>query len=146
MKMINTAWKPSKYGVFSGPYFPVFGLNTEIYPNDQQCMKIVQIWRFFWFVLPCIRIEYGDLLKWSTLREKCPNTEFFLVRIFLYLNWIRRFTQISVFRQFSCSAKSGWEFLLKMTLLILLNLSMKKEWYVYLKTKWFYRKVTRYIL
>ena len=23
--------KVSKYGVFSGPYFPVFGLNTEIY-------------------------------------------------------------------------------------------------------------------
>ena len=32
------------------------------------------------------------------LREKCPNTEFFLVRIFLYLDWIRRFTEkISVF-------------------------------------------------
>ena len=28
---INTAWKVSKYGVFSGPYFPVIGLNTEIY-------------------------------------------------------------------------------------------------------------------
>ena len=27
----NTAWKVSKYGVFSGPYFLVFGLNTEIY-------------------------------------------------------------------------------------------------------------------
>ena len=26
----NTAWKVSKYGVFSGPYFPAFGLNTEI--------------------------------------------------------------------------------------------------------------------
>ena len=26
-----TALKLSKYGVFSGPYFPVFGLNTEIY-------------------------------------------------------------------------------------------------------------------
>ena len=26
-----TARKVSKYGVFSGPYFPVFGLNTEIY-------------------------------------------------------------------------------------------------------------------
>ena len=26
-----TAWKVSKYGVFAGPYFPVFGLNTEIY-------------------------------------------------------------------------------------------------------------------
>ena len=26
-----TAWKVSKYGVISGPYFPVFGLNTKIY-------------------------------------------------------------------------------------------------------------------
>ena len=26
-----TAWKVSKYGVISGPYFPVFGLNAEIY-------------------------------------------------------------------------------------------------------------------
>ena len=25
-----TAWKVSKYRVISGPYFPVFGLNTEI--------------------------------------------------------------------------------------------------------------------
>ena len=33
-----------------------------------------------------------------TLREKCPNTEFFLVRIFLYSDWIWRFTeQICVF-------------------------------------------------
>ena len=27
----TTVWKVSKYGVYSGPYFPVFGLNTEIY-------------------------------------------------------------------------------------------------------------------
>ena len=26
-----------------------------------------------------------------SLREKCPNTELFLVRIFLYMDWIRRF-------------------------------------------------------
>ena len=26
-----TAWKLPKYGVISGPYFPVLGLNTEIY-------------------------------------------------------------------------------------------------------------------
>ena len=26
----DTAWKVSKYGVFSGPHFPVFRLNTEI--------------------------------------------------------------------------------------------------------------------
>ena len=28
-----------------------------------------------------------------SLREKCPTTEFFLVRIFLYSDWIRRFTE-----------------------------------------------------
>ena len=32
------------------------------------------------------------------LHEKCPNTKFFLVRTFLFSDWIRRFTpQISVF-------------------------------------------------
>ena len=41
-KVYYAAWKVSKYGVFSGPYFPVFGLNTEIY-----------------------RTEYGDLLRKS---------------------------------------------------------------------------------
>ena len=30
--------------------------------------------------------------KALTLREKCPNTELFLVCIFLYSDWIRRFT------------------------------------------------------
>ena len=27
----NAAWKVSKYGVISCPYFPAFGLNTERY-------------------------------------------------------------------------------------------------------------------
>ena len=27
----STAWKVSKYEIFSGPYFPAFGLSTEIY-------------------------------------------------------------------------------------------------------------------
>ena len=27
----STVWKVSKYSVFSGPYFPIFGLNTEVY-------------------------------------------------------------------------------------------------------------------
>ena len=30
-----TAWKVSKYGVFPGPYFPVFELNTEIYGPEK---------------------------------------------------------------------------------------------------------------
>ena len=29
--VLDTAWKVSKYGVFSGPYFPVFGLNAGKY-------------------------------------------------------------------------------------------------------------------
>ena len=29
--MNRTVWKVSKYGVFSGPYFPIVGLNTETY-------------------------------------------------------------------------------------------------------------------
>ena len=31
LKVTGTAWKVSQYGVFSGPYFPTFGLNTERY-------------------------------------------------------------------------------------------------------------------
>ena len=27
---VITAWKVAKYGVFSGPFFPVFGLNMEL--------------------------------------------------------------------------------------------------------------------
>ena len=32
---MNTAWKVSKYGAFSGPYFPVFGLNTGKYGAEK---------------------------------------------------------------------------------------------------------------
>ena len=33
-KCSYTVWKVSKYGVFSGPYFLVLELNTEIYSLD----------------------------------------------------------------------------------------------------------------
>ena len=41
--------------------------------------------------------------KFSTLslREKCPNTELFLVRVFLYSDWIRRFTRSYFWSVFS---------------------------------------------
>ena len=35
-----TAWKVSKYGVFSGPSFPVFGLKTEIYSKSPYSVRI----------------------------------------------------------------------------------------------------------
>ena len=31
----NTAWKVSKYGVFSGPYFPVFSPNAAKYEPEK---------------------------------------------------------------------------------------------------------------
>ena len=34
IKRTLTVWKVSKYRFFSGPYFPVFGLNTEIYSGN----------------------------------------------------------------------------------------------------------------
>ena len=43
-RKIVTAWKLSKYRVIRGPYFPVFGLNTEIYGVNlriqSECRKI----------------------------------------------------------------------------------------------------------
>ena len=40
-----TAWKVSKYGVISGPYCPVFGLNTEIYEVQENTdQKQLRIW------------------------------------------------------------------------------------------------------
>ena len=38
------------------------------------------------------RLRYFNII-FEVLREKYPNTEFFLARIFLYSVWIRRFTK-----------------------------------------------------
>ena len=35
-KGVSTVWKVSKYRVISGPYFPVFKLNTEIYGDGPE--------------------------------------------------------------------------------------------------------------
>ena len=49
----RTAWKVFKYGVFSSPYFPVFGLNTEIYRSksafflENTDQKKLRIWALF---------------------------------------------------------------------------------------------------
>ena len=44
MGKIVTAWKVSKYGLFSNPYFLVFGLHTETYSANiriqSKCGKI----------------------------------------------------------------------------------------------------------
>ena len=55
---ITTASKVSNNGVFSGPYLPVFGLNTEIYGVNSVRIRVntdqkkLHIWTFF---AQCIR-------------------------------------------------------------------------------------------
>ena len=47
--LINAAWKVPKYRVFSSLYFPVFGLNTEIYSANtaDTHQKELRIWTLF---------------------------------------------------------------------------------------------------
>ena len=49
----NTAWKVSKYGAFSGPYFPVFGLNTGKYEPEKtsyfDTFHAVESWNSYGF-------------------------------------------------------------------------------------------------
>ena len=63
-----TAWKVSKYRVFSGPYFPVFRLNTEIYSVNlriqSECRKI-RIRKDFVFG----HISRGDLVLTLSCRK-----------------------------------------------------------------------------
>ena len=51
-----TARKVSKYRVFSGPYFPVFGLNTEI---SRECLRT--------------QFEYKETLSRITCYRKLPK-------------------------------------------------------------------------
>ena len=61
-KLASTVWKACKYGVFSGPYFPTFGLNTERYENWQNTESFPR--RF----VGVFRLNVD-------IHEKCPNAE-----------------------------------------------------------------------
>ena len=67
----NTAWKVSKYGANSGPYFPVFGLNTEKYGTEitpyldtfhAVQVKIFIIFLFGYKVRPLVKVPVSYLL------------------------------------------------------------------------------------
>ena len=87
----------SKYGVFSGTYFPVFELNTEIYGVNLriqfECRKRqTRKNSAFGHFLRSGNLVYAGagkkmLLKAILLREKCPNT-----CMFLYSDWIQENT------------------------------------------------------
>ena len=55
-----------------------------------------RLWVIF-LIQQCLSISFVDpsayfifSICYKALREKCPDTEFFLVRIFLHWDWIRR--------------------------------------------------------
>ena len=112
-KMVSRGWKLYKATFFYSNnlylyklthFSLVFSLNNpenrkqkrfsdvfrDIHIEMEHCLKLVNnyvvlaavIDKQNWNIYP------SDLL----LREKCPNTEFLMVRIFLYSDWIRRFT------------------------------------------------------
>ena len=63
--IIYTAWKVSIYGVFSGPYFPVFGLNTEIYWKKPCIWTLFTQWYYNTlciFAVNCLRHFYISVL------------------------------------------------------------------------------------
>ena len=64
-----TARKVSKYGVFSSPYFPVFGLNTKIYstkygPRKYQNQTDTELSNEYWNI---ISAKKTSNLSWAIL-------------------------------------------------------------------------------
>ena len=89
-----TEWKVSKYGVFSGPYFPAFRLNTGKYGKHR--VKSIQIRSFFWSPFSRISTEYGEILcicpfcvrmRESTDQQKLRIWTFFTQRFSFHLQF-----------------------------------------------------------
>ena len=79
---------------------------------------------------------------WHPLREKCPNTEFFLDRIFPHLDWIRRDTKSVQIRSFFLvgllahldwiwtDTKSVWKYRPEQTPFRIWTLAYLDTWYL----------------
>ena len=85
---------------------PIFICNTNVcsfsnigsdwYSAISYCIldvKFTPIWQLHRGTLS---FSVPRCLSYLSLCEKCPNTEFFLVRIFLYSDWIRRFINLRI--------------------------------------------------
>ena len=85
------------------------GWKSFIWICEKDDLRIQRnVWRLLIFkgVFVSLFVWWYELIVSSLLSEvlleKCPNTEFFLVCIFLYSNWIRRFTEkFSVFSPYT---------------------------------------------
>ena len=71
MLLTMAAWKVSKYRVFSGPYFHLFGLNTEI---SYKVFVFRKIWRALFSWNSCFEIHPSALLSTYLSLELSNNS------------------------------------------------------------------------
>ena len=123
-----TTWKVPKYGVFSGPYFPTFGLNTERYSvrmrenTDQIKLHIWTLFTYSIIVDWILRAHFFIYLlhmtlhkKWSfPLRgffSKCDQIRSFLrIRPHLLKKYLMKnvFCAVWYFEIFLCLGRHKW--------------------------------------
>ena len=65
IKGTNTAWKLSKIQSFSGPYFPVFGLNIGKYGPEKLHKVTIKNAKFFVLIVSCLRTHQRKILYWT---------------------------------------------------------------------------------
>ena len=66
----DTAWKVSKYRLSSGPYFPIFGLNTKIYSVNlpiQSAYRKIETRKKFRFCILFTQWEFHQTYKKNIL-------------------------------------------------------------------------------
>ena len=78
--------------IFKNTFFTKHLLTTASVMMKQ--LEYIELLTFRWILFRNFQNHVNSFMKevpiGTSLRGKCPNTEFFLVRIFLYSDWIRR--------------------------------------------------------
>ena len=96
----NTVWKVSKYGVISGPYFTVFGLNTEGLKSEYREIQTRN------------NSEFGRFSH--SVSESVVNMVIYVLHIFCLSNWTKRMvylmTKPSPQNIFHFPAEENWWF------------------------------------
>ena len=85
-EMTLTTWKVSKYGVFSDPYFPVFGLNTD------SCSVNLRIQSEYWIIGNRKKSIFG-FTQWlvkKSLKVFAASSFFSRIKIFFHQHYLIR--------------------------------------------------------
>ena len=92
-RFIYTAWKVCKYGVFSGPYFPVFSPKQEnpVFGHFSQSAKIIDktlnmSMKWYSWNIPQLNIQgiFRAYLRWGFY---CCVHRIFIKNVFLTSEW-----------------------------------------------------------